>query len=562
MSVTIFRSSLFCSPARLCFKSAAGMLVLGLMASCMKVGPDFVPPEPTMPREWLATPNMERFNGNRPLLDWWTVFGDPDLTALIRRAEKQSPDIESALLRVAQARAQYVVIAGQLFPQQQALTGDYTWTHPSNRATDAPQPGEPSEPDSILELNTGLQLSWELDFWGKYRRATEAARAELMAAYAARDLALVTLTADIAQQYFLYRTLEEELRIAEKNNAAQLESVRLTGVRFRLGATSERDYDQAVAQQKSTEAVIPQLRQQLVTTQNALCVLLGAPPGALPELERSRPLPPLPKTIALGIPADLIRRRPDVRQAERAAAAQCARIGVSKAALFPAFSLSGFVGFQGSNVGAFSLGDTFEHGFTANGGPSVTFPLFNYGRLLNAVRVQDALLQQALTNYRQVVLAALQETENARIGVVRNLERLKLLEQARTAAERSVKLTRDQYTAGSTDFTSVVSAQSTLYTQENAVAVTQGAAVQQTVALFRALGGGWQNRPLALTPESVRSMRQRTSWGPLLDDLEPPLSSVSPNAPTDSSQPSFFPSTRNASKSSVPDLSLPSHFRR
>lgn len=561
MSVTFPHASFFCSPARFGITSTAGILLFCLMTGCMKVGPDFVPPEPVMPREWLATPNAEKFNGNRPLLDWWTVFGDPDLTALIQRAEKQSPDIETALLRVAQARAQYIVIAGQLFPQQQALTGGYTWTHPSNRAPDAPQPGEPSEPDSILELNTGLQLSWELDFWGKYRRATEAARAELMAAYAARDLALVTLTADVARQYFLYRTLEEELRIAEKNNAAQLESVRLTGVRFRLGATSERDYDQAVAQQKSTEAAIPQLRQQLVNTQNALCVLLGAPPGTLPELGRPRPLPPLPETMAIGIPADLLRRRPDVRQAELAAAAQCARIGVSKAALFPAFSLGGFVGFQGSNVGAFSLGDTFDHGFTANGGPSVVFPLFNYGRLMNAVRVQDALLQQALTQYRQVVLAALEETENARIGLVRNLERLKLLEQAREAAERSVKLTRDQYTAGSTDFTSVVSAQSTLYTQENAVAVTRGAAVQQTVALFRALGGGWQNRSLALTPESIRSMRRRTSWGPLLEGMEQTLPPASPDTEVVSPQPSF-PSSTLSVPNVVPDLSIPPRFRR
>lgn len=482
-----------------CFrKSGAGVLGIfvlsGLLTGCMTVGPDFEAPTPDMPETWLPTEGTpsEVFTAAKPLELWWRVFNDPALDSLIRRARVQSPSVELALLRIEQAQAQYAIAIGKIFPQQQELTSSYTATRPSDRSPGAPQPGEPDAPKNILELNVGLQVSWELDFWGKYRRASESARAQLLAMHAGYDLALVTLTAEVAQQYFTFRTLEEQLRIANDNNRAQLETVRLTEVRYRLGATSERDYMQAVAQQKGTEADIPQFRRQIAAAHTALSVLLGENPGTVPELSATASLA-IPSSIATGIPADLLRRRPDVRQAEYTAAAQCARIGVRKADLFPSLSLGGFIGFQGSNVGAFSLGDTLGHGFTANGGPSLLLPLFNYGRLLNAVRVEDALFRQALTQYRQTVLTALQEAENAQTGLVRNQERLRLLTEARDAARRSVKLVTDQYTAGSTDFTSVVSAQSTLYTQENAVVSTAGATVQQAVALFRALGGGWQS---------------------------------------------------------------------
>lgn len=231
--------------------------------------------------------------------------------------------------------------------------------------------------------------------------------------------------------------------------------------------------------------------------------------------------PFIPLDIAIGVPADLLRRRPDVRQAEQEAAAQCARIGINKAALFPSFSISGFLGFQGSNVGAFTLGDTFSHNaFTASASPSLVLPFLNYGRLYNAVRAQDAVFQQSLVTYKQTVLRALQEAEDAMSSFIRSRQRLTLLQQAAEAAGRSTKLALEQYNAGSTDFTTVVSAQTTQYQQENSVAAAAGNTALQAVALFRALGGGWQPQPLPLPKATVDAMKKRTDWGGMLRDME------------------------------------------
>ena len=516
-------------PAAAALRAAAGtMLCILFLSGCMKVGPEFALPPQPLPEQWSEADLRHAFRGDATSAEWWTHFHDPSLSALVLRARRESPTVETALLRVAQARALYGQAVGRLFPQQQALTGEYEWSRPSRRAPDAAQPGEPSDPSSVRELNVGMQMSWELDFWGKYRRGAEAARDALMAAQAAHELALVTLSADVAQSYLKYRTLQEQIRIAEKNDLAQREAVRLTEARFRHGAVSERDYAQALAQQKSTEADLPALRGQLRAVRNALCVLLGQAPGPLAELEGSG-IPGVAGTIAVGIPSDVIRRRPDVRRAERLAASQCAQIGVREADLFPAFTLGGFIGFQGSDVGAFTLGQTWGHGFTANAGPSVLFPFLNYGRLLNAVRAQDAVFQQALTSYRQTVLAALEEAENAMTSFLRAQERLAVLKQARDAADRAVRLTLRQYLAGSVDFTGVVLAQSSLYEQENAVAVTTGEAARQAVQIFRALGGGWKPEA-GLPPQTVESMKRRTAWGGLLDEapLRVPSRQASP----------------------------------
>ena len=438
--------------------------------STWSVGPDFERPDmQNMPEKWDAGDPQHPLVGNVSLDTWWQSFNDPALNQLVTRARLSSPTIEAALLKIVQYRAQYAIAIGSFFPQTQELTGTYSSEHPSRRSADAPQPGEPSQPGTIQQLNLGFQATWEIDIWGKYRRNAEAAKAALQGAHAGYELALVTLSADVAQQYFSYRMTEKQLEIARRNSLAQKESVRLTEAMFRLGASSGRDYDQAVAMQKNTEADIPQLEAQLITNRNALCVLLGIPPGPIPELAPGWvPQPPqtasgaalassvptagktlpqgatpyaaerttqsfIPLDIAIGVPADLLRRRPDVRQAEQEAAAQCARIGINKAALFPSFSISGFLGFQGSDVGAFTLGDTFSHNaFTASASPSLVLPFLNYGRLYNAVRAQDAVFQQSLVTYKQTVLQALQEAENAMSSFIRSRQRLTLLQDRKS----------------------------------------------------------------------------------------------------------------------------------
>ena len=489
--------------------------------STWSVGPDFERPDmQNMPEKWDAGDPQHPLVGNVSLDTWWQSFNDPALNQLVTRARLSSPTIEAALLKIVQYRAQYAIAIGSFFPQTQELTGTYSSEHPSRRSAAAPQPGESSHLGTI-------------------------------------QLALVTPSADVAQQYFSYRMTEKQLEIARRNSLAQKESVRLTEAMFRLGASSGRDYDQAVAMQKNTEADIPQLEAQLITNRNALCVLLGIPPGPIPELAPGWvPQPPqtasgaalassvptagktlpqgatpyaaertaqsfIPLDIAIGVPADLLRRRPDVRQAEQEAAAQCARIGINKAALFPSFSISGFLGFQGSDVGAFTLGDTFSHNaFTASASPSLVLPFLNYGRLYNAVRAQDAVFQQSLVTYKQTVLQALQEAENAMSSFIRSRQRLTLLQQAAEAAGRSTKLALEQYNAGSTDFTTVVSAQTTQYQQENSVAAAAGNTALQAVALFRALGGGWQPQPLPLPKATIDAMKKRTDWGGMLRDME------------------------------------------
>ena len=536
--------------------------------STWSVGPDFEHPAvQDVPEKWGIDDPAHPLAGTVSLDTWWQSFNDPSLNHLIMRARLSSPNIETALLKIAQYRAQYAIAIGSFFPQSQEITGTYTTEHPSGRAADAPQPGETSQPGNIQQLNIGFQATWEIDIWGKYRRNAEAVRAALQGAHAGYELALVTLSADVAQQYFSYRMTEKQLEIAKRNSTAQKESVRLTEAMFRLGATSGRDYDQAVAMQKNTEADIPQLEAQLYVSRNALCVLLGMPPGPIPELVPGwMPEPSktasiasqasstsvgsgktptlqtaanaperaaqsfIPLDIAMGVPADLLRRRPDVRQAELEAAAQCARIGINKAALFPSFSISGFLGFQGSDAGAFTLGDTFtHHAFTASASPSLVLPILNYGRLYNAVRAQDAVFQQSLVAYKQTVLQALQEAENAMGSFIRSRQRLTLLQEAAEAAGRSTKLALAQYNAGSTDFTTVVSAQTTQYQQENSVAAAAGNTALQAVALFRALGGGWQPQPLPLPKATIDAMKKRTDWGGMLRDMENAPADVQPD---------------------------------
>ena len=570
-----------CSSGLLCkkrfpFLLALASLLLGTLTGCASwsVGPDFEKPVlRDMPDQWGAQDPEYAVLGNVPLEKWWQSFNDPALGHLITRAQISSPTIETALLNIAQYRAQYAIAVGSFFPQTQQATGTYTSEHPSQRSASAPQPSEPAQPSTIQQTSVGLQATWEIDLWGKYRRNAEAVKATLLSMHAGYELALVTLSADVAQQYFNYRMVERQLEIARRNNDAQKETVRITEAMFRLGGASERDYAQALAMQKSTEADIPQLEAQRIVSRNALCVLLGTPPGPVAELEpgwrpealnltpplpegaatRLTPLPAvttpppvtpvgtgkaaakrketpahdalfqafIPAEIAIGVPADLLRRRPDVRQAEQEAAAQCARIGVSKAALFPAFSISGFLGFQSSDVGAYTLAETFtRQAQTASIAPSLVLPILNYGRLYNAVRVQDALFQQSLVTYRQTVLQALQEAENAMSSFLRARQRLQLLQQAATAASRSTKLALDQYNAGSTDFTTVVSAQTTQYQQESGVASAAATAALQAVAIFRAVGGGWLPQPLPLPAATIKAMQERTNWGSMLRDME------------------------------------------
>ena len=495
--------------------------MLGLMlavAGCMKIGPDFAPPTAAVSEQWMEDGDSRLDNTQTINETWWTVFDDPVLDGLIETAYRQNLPLLSAGARVLQARAQLAVAVGQFYPQTQQAFGSLDYNRRSARA-----PFQTGGPSSLLEYwqnQIGLQAAWEIDVWGRLRRAIESADAALLASIATYDDVLVSLTADVANNYVQIRTLQARLQIARENVEIQRESLNIAQIRFRGGTTSQRDVEQARTVLASTEASIPQLEAALVQTKNALSVLLGMPPNPLEELlAGSNAIPVAPPQVAVGIPAELLRRRPDIRAAELQAAAQSAQIGVAKADLYPAFSLTGNFGFLASDWGMYDFADIFmakSRAFTF--GPSFQWNILNYGRIVNNVRAQDAAFQALVINYQNTVLTAQREVEDGLIGFLNAQKRTDLLELSAAAARRSVELAILQYREGITDFTTVLTAEQNVLQQEDALAVSRGEIPSSLIRTYRALGGGWEIRDgQELVPPQVReAMQRRTDWGGLL----------------------------------------------
>ena len=347
-----------------------------------------------------------------------------------------------------------------------------------------------------------------------------------MAAVADYDNALVSLTGDVANAYISIRTLEKRLNIARQNVAVQKRSLQIATARWKGGTTSKRDVEQALTVLEGTEASIPTLESQWRQTQNVLSVLMGLPPSDLKDILGSKSeIPTPPPQVAIGIPADLLRRRPDIQSAEWRAAAQCAQIGVAKANLYPAFSLSGTFGLQAADVPPFVLSNMFDwRSRTGTFGPSFQWNLFNYGQITNQVRFQDARFQELLIAYQNTVLQAQQEVENGLIGFLKAQQRAQKLVGATGAAQRSVNLAMLQYREGITDFTTVLTAEQNLLTYQDSLASTLGDISSNLVGVYRAMGGGWQLREgQDFVPDSVKqAMAQRTNWGKLLTPVALP----------------------------------------
>ncbi len=493
------------------------LAILLLAAGCAKVGPDFVKPEAAVMPEWLEAEGYTQVTTKaEDYRDWWRSFNDPVLDNLIQTAYRQNLSLQIAGVRVLGARAQLGAVVGELYPQSQKAVGSVE----KNRLSETSPLTGPGSPNNYWLSQIGLTASWELDFWGKFRRAIESADASLLAAVTDYDNTLVSLTGDVATSYILLRTLEKRLKIACQNVEIQRKSLQIAMARWQGGATSKRDVEQAQTVLESTEASIPTLEGQLRQTQNALCVLMGMPPADLKEfLGDKSDIPAPPPQVAIGIPTDLLRRRPDIQSAEWRAAAQCAQIGVAKANLYPAFSLSGTFGFQASDAGPHALGDMFQwKSRTGAIGPSVQWNIFNYGQITNLVRVQDARFQELLIAYQNTVLQAQQEVENALIAFLKAQQRAQKLAGATAAAKRSMELAILQYREGTTDFTTVLTAEQSLLTQQDNLAITLGDISSNLVGVYRAMGGGWQIREgQDFVPASIReAMAKRTDWGRLL----------------------------------------------
>ncbi|WP_235187571.1 efflux transporter outer membrane subunit [Methylobacter tundripaludum] len=503
----------------------AWSLAFLLLSSCM-VGPDYVRPATETATQWLEAEDRRLNTTSANDQTWWKSFNDPVLNQLIDRAYLENLNIRIAGVRVLEARAQLGIAIGNIYPQNQQLTGSLSKVHLSERASQAAF----SKIFDYAQTQLGLTASWEIDFWGKFRRAIESADAGFQAAMADYNNALVSLTADVAHAYITIRTLEKRLSIARQNVDTQKESLNIAKIRYNGGTTSERDVEQARTVLANTQASIPTLEIGLRQQQNALSVLLGAPPGRISGLlAGTAQIPAPPAQVAVGIPAELLRRRPDVRHAEWQAAAQSASIGVTKAALYPALSLTGTFGLLSSDVGSFALGDVFLwKSRTANFGPALQWNIFNYGQITNQVRVQDARLQGLLISYQNTVLSAQREVEDNLVAFLRSQERAQSLGESTAAAQRSLDLATLQYRQGITDFTTVLTAQQALLSEQDSLANTLGDISNNLVGVYRALGGGWQVRESKdVVPDSVKEqMAKRTDWGGLLTPAAQPSPDV------------------------------------
>jgi NodT family efflux transporter outer membrane factor (OMF) lipoprotein len=446
-----------------------------------KVGPNFSPPTAPTECQWIDAANQQLQCDPVEIRDWWTIFNDPILNGLIDTAYGQNLDLKTAGQRILAARAQRNIAVGNLFPQHQSAVGTYVHAQlPDNGALQLP---------SSLDLwATGLNLSWELDFWGRFRRSIEVADANYGAAVEDYHDALVMMLSEIATSYVQLRTYEARLQFAEQNVEIQTGSTQIAEDRFHRGTATELDVRQARSNLKQTESMIPPLLIGHRQASDALCILLGMPPDDLAKRLAAAPIPVAPPQVAIGIPAELLRRRPDIRKAEWELAAQCARIGIAEADFYPRFSVNGFLG-----VTANEISQLFTPGsFTAFVAPIVQWDILNYGRLLNNVRAQDAKFQAALFQYQQTTLTAQREVEDSLVGFLQSQRQVASLTQGVAESARSVDLVKEQFAAGLTDFNRVYNTESLLVTQQDQLAQTQGNIAVNLIGVYRALGGGWE----------------------------------------------------------------------
>ena len=496
---------------------ALASVILALTA-CTTLGPDYQEPKV----EWLDRWQTDLYGqagkpgaeSDEDLAFWWQAFEDPTLNALLDAAREANPSLRLAGLRVLESRARLGIAGSTLYPQVQQVGGAIAYVNTRQRGG-----ALPTDNQDFASYQTGFNLGWELDFWGRFRRGIESADAAFFASIANQRDAQVLLNAQLADLYYAHRTTELRIGIARKNAAIQKRSFEITQRIYQGGQESELDLQQAKTQYLATLSTIPELQIALTNTRNALCALLGRPPGDLPELAgRKAALPAMAPVFVQDIPARFLMRRPDIRAAAWAVAAQSAQIGIAEADFYPAISLLGSIGWTGTSVSA-----TPDTGTLALG-PSLTWNIFDHGRIANNVRVQDARLQQAIEQYQAQVLQAAREIDDAAITVVKTAEQRKVLSESVRSSERALELANTLYQEGYADFQRVLDAQRASFAQSEGELVNQGNHVSAVIALYKALGGGWTDVPAdrLLPGEVLETMRSRSDWGDLLDAPLPP----------------------------------------
>jgi NodT family efflux transporter outer membrane factor (OMF) lipoprotein len=493
---------------------------LGL-SGCM-VGPDFERPDAPILDSWSDGAGLEIDHGtgftsrSASTMPWWSLFQDATLNGLVQDAYGQNYDLEIAGVKIYQARAQLGIAIGELFPQQQQLVGAKSIESFSKKEPLFNRLNRFHRIDNhFTRVKAGFDAGWEIDLWGQIRRNIQSADAQLLASVASYDDAVVTITGDVAATYISIRELQQLIGISRKNAELQKQSLDIASLRLKDGVATQLDVDEATVTYNNTLSQIPVYETELTQAYNALSVLLGEPPGAVRKrMSAPAPFPKIPREVSVGIPADLLRRRPDIRQAEYQAAQQSAQIGVAIADFYPSFTLTGAIGVEASNVG-----DLFSpSSIVKAAGPGFTWNILNYGRILNNVRVQDALFQEAVLNYQNTVITAYSEVENALVAFVKSRQEARYLERSVRAAEGAAKLALEQYQQGTADYDRVVNTQESLQTAEERLVAARANELTNLIAVYKGLGGGWIPESIDnfVSAETARKMQDRSYWGRLL----------------------------------------------
>src|SRR6266700_4975646 len=457
-----------------------------LLAGCA-VGPNYKRPQVAVPRQWTVA--AARGTAATPIEkdDWWSSFQDPELNSLVERSAKQNLDLKLALERVQEARAARGVARSGYFP---SIDGAASATRNRERiiVPAGPQKSAVIVPVEYNNFQGGSAASWELDVFGGIRRSVQAATADMTAAEENRREVLIILLGDVGRVYAQLRGFQRRLEIANKNIKTQQDTLDLTSARAKAGLATELDVSRAAAQLESTRAAVPGLLSGAAVSIHRLSVLLGEEPGALRgELEKTNPIPSGGPDVEVGLPSDLLERRPDIRRAEAQVAASTARIGEAKADLFPRFTLTGTAGRQATQLHDLTLG--LGNFFSV--GPGISVPLFTGGRIRSNIAVQNSRQRQAVITYQSTILNALEEVQNALVNYSDEQERRDRLDQAVRQSQLAVHLATEQYRAGLVDFLSVLEAQRELYASEDELVQSQTDVTVDLISLYRALGGGW-----------------------------------------------------------------------
>jgi len=464
------------------------VVVTAVLGGCA-VGPDYHTPSTTMPSAFSAAPPSTQ---PANITDWWESFGDPELDSLIDRALAANFDLDIALTRLQEARTAEVVVEGGALPEidaSGALAGG-TGTNSTKGRVEGPL-NAGTNTTGLKEITqvVGFDAGWELDIWGRYRREIEAARDDTQAAAEARNMVLISVISDVARAYMDARSLQMRLKIAKDNIKIEQATVEVVQQRFDRGLTNELDLALARRQLATLQSEITPLGEEITVAQRRLAVLLGEYPEDLRvELDQPASLPDLPRRIETGLPLDLLRRRPDIREAERQLAANTALIGARTADLFPQVAITAGAGLQGQGLGKTPPGNSFIW----SAGPTAYWPLLDFGALDALIDIQDLRTHEALVNYKKIIVNAVEEVENALTAYSAEQDRLEDLNEARVASQRAVTLANERYDRGLTDFLNVTDAERQLYEIQDQYAIAQENVIVQYIAIYKSLGGGWE----------------------------------------------------------------------